>query len=135
MISAEDYDKLGSRSRRKMMNDWEYGIKRGFRVDAAEHRKWFVDIPGYLGMQVPDTADSASNVSTTYNSPGSPPPSLPTLNMGMGRWSDLRNGSSPGSPPPSLPSLNMDMGRWSDLRGSSPSIPSRVDPGCLVLKT
>jgi hypothetical protein len=58
MISAEDYEKLGTRSKRKMMNDWEYGIKRGFRIDAAEHRKWFVDIPGYLGMQVSETSDT-----------------------------------------------------------------------------
>ena len=60
MISAEDYEELGIRSKRKMMNDWEFGIKRGFRVDAAEHRKWFVDIPGYLGMQVPETIDPGS---------------------------------------------------------------------------
>ena len=60
MISAEDYEELGIRSKKKMMNDWEFGIKRGFRVDAAEHRKWFVDIPGYLGMQVPETIDPGS---------------------------------------------------------------------------
>jgi hypothetical protein len=54
MISAEDYEELGIRSKKKMMNDWEFG------VDAAEHRKWFVDIPGYLGMQVPETIDPGS---------------------------------------------------------------------------
>jgi hypothetical protein len=51
MISADDFALLSSRSKRKMMSDWEYGIKRGFRIDAAEHRKWFVDIPGYRGTQ------------------------------------------------------------------------------------
>jgi hypothetical protein len=50
MISAEDYEKLSDRSKIKMMHEWEYGAKRGFRVDAAEHGKWYVDIPGYLGV-------------------------------------------------------------------------------------
>ena len=55
MISAEDYEDLGNRSKRKMMNDWEYGIKPVFKVDAPENQRWYVDIPGYLGIHVPDS--------------------------------------------------------------------------------
>jgi hypothetical protein len=60
MISAEDYERLGTRSKRRMMNDWEYGIKRRFRIDEAEDRQWLVNIPDYLGIQVPEAPDSPS---------------------------------------------------------------------------
>src|SRR6266536_4859108 len=59
MISAEDYEDLGTRSKRKMMNDWEYGIKRVFKVDAPENQRWYVDIPGYLGIHVTDSFASS----------------------------------------------------------------------------
>ena len=68
MISAEDYEDLGTRSKRKMMNDWEYGIKRVFKVDAPENQRWYVDIPGYLGIHVPDSVAS-SEVSRGLRSP------------------------------------------------------------------
>jgi hypothetical protein len=71
MISAEDFALLSSRSKRKMMSDWEYGIKRGFRIDAAEHRKWFVDIPGYRGTQVlePEASEEGLNLPGGFSSP------------------------------------------------------------------
>jgi len=55
MISADDYEDLGSRAKRKMMNDWEHGMKRSFKIDEPEDVKWHVDIPGYLGVHVPDS--------------------------------------------------------------------------------
>lgn len=54
MISKDDYSDLGSRAKRKMMNDWELGIKRSFKIDEPEDEKWHVDIPGYLGVHVPE---------------------------------------------------------------------------------
>lgn len=60
MISVDDYENLASRAKRKMMNDWEHGIKRSFRIDAAEDEKWHVDIPGYLGIHVTDS-EAGSN--------------------------------------------------------------------------
>jgi len=36
------------------MNDWELGIKRSFKIDEPEDEKWHVDIPGYLGIHVPE---------------------------------------------------------------------------------
>jgi hypothetical protein len=55
MISADDYEDLGSRAKRKMMNDWELGMKRSFKIDEPEDEKWHVDIPGYLGVHVPES--------------------------------------------------------------------------------
>ena len=50
MISTEEYDALSVRSKRKMMNDWEHGIKRTFKMDVANDERWHVDIPGFLGI-------------------------------------------------------------------------------------
>jgi hypothetical protein len=33
-----------------MMNDWEFGLKRTFRMNVAEDQTWHVDIPGFQGM-------------------------------------------------------------------------------------
>jgi hypothetical protein len=54
MITHDDYQDLASRAKRKMMNDWELGIKRSFKIDEPEDEKWHVDIPGYLGIHVPE---------------------------------------------------------------------------------
>lgn len=55
MISADDYEDLGSRAKRKMMNDWELGMKRSFKINEPEDEKWHVDIPGYLGVHVAES--------------------------------------------------------------------------------
>ncbi len=102
------------------MQNWEYGIKRGFKVDAAEHKKWYVDIPGYLGMQIPEGGSSHSvggyDSSDSLRSPYSPLayPDSPLLHNGREPLSQLRISS----PDP--------IGN----RGSS-----RSNPGTLVLKT
>jgi hypothetical protein len=59
LISAEEFKDLSSRAKRKMMNEWEVGLKRTFKIDADENEKWHVDIPGYLGMPLEsETGDS-----------------------------------------------------------------------------
>lgn len=50
MISGEEYEKLGHRARRKLMEDWEHGLKRVFRSNWADDQIYHVDIPGYLGV-------------------------------------------------------------------------------------
>jgi hypothetical protein len=53
MISEEEYNKLRTRrprSLRKMMNDWEFGLKRTFKMNVAEDQTWHVDIPGFPGI-------------------------------------------------------------------------------------
>jgi hypothetical protein len=47
-MPAEEYREIGKGAKRKMMNEWNYGIKRNFRANEAESN-WHVDIPGYLG--------------------------------------------------------------------------------------
>lgn len=47
MITAEVYAELTKEPHRKMMNEWEHGIKRAFRIDAPEDDKWHIYIPGY----------------------------------------------------------------------------------------
>ncbi|KAH8656043.1 hypothetical protein BGZ60DRAFT_567892 [Tricladium varicosporioides] len=47
MITAEVYAELTKEPQRRMMNEWEHGIKRAFKIDAPEDQKWHVYIPGY----------------------------------------------------------------------------------------
>lgn len=61
MISADDYEDLGSRAKRKMMNDWETGMKKTFKIDEPEDEKWHVYIPGYLGIHVPESDAGSSD--------------------------------------------------------------------------
>jgi hypothetical protein len=49
-IGPSVYDGLSVRNRRKMMGDWEHGIKRGFKHGQRPDKNWVVDIPGYAGM-------------------------------------------------------------------------------------
>lgn len=65
MITAEDFDELGTRAKRKMMNDWEHGIKRTFKMDVPENEDWHVDIPGYLG-RLSSAEDKQSDISGAY---------------------------------------------------------------------
>jgi hypothetical protein len=39
-----------------MMNDWEFGLKRTFKMDVAEDQTWHVLIPGFRGM-LPEEPD------------------------------------------------------------------------------
>jgi len=61
LISADDYEDLGSRAKRKFMHEWEIGIKRTFKMDEPEDEKWHVDIPGYAGIHVPEAEGGGSN--------------------------------------------------------------------------
>lgn len=90
MLSAEDFNALSTRSKRKVMNEWEYGIKRSYRIDAAEHRKWYIDIPGYYGQpSFEDTRRSVSPLMPLSPRPlsmlrlSSPAPSLSDLHTPM----------------------------------------------------
>ena len=67
MITTEDFDGLGTRAKRKMMNDWEHGIKRTFKMDVPENEVWHVDIPGYLG-RLSFAEDNRSDISGVYGS-------------------------------------------------------------------
>lgn len=53
MISNEEFDKLSHRSKRKMMNDWERGVKRYFDT-SNKNNTWHVDIPGFQGIYNPN---------------------------------------------------------------------------------
>lgn len=53
MISEDEYNKLCThrpRALRKMMNDWEFGLKRTFKMNVADDQTWHVDIPGFPGI-------------------------------------------------------------------------------------
>jgi hypothetical protein len=39
-----------------MMNDWEFGLKRTFKMNVAEDQTWHVHIPGFRGM-LPEELD------------------------------------------------------------------------------
>ena len=34
------------------MNDWEFGVKRQFRVDSPKSGRWNVDIQGFPGVEI-----------------------------------------------------------------------------------
>ena len=51
------------------MNDWEYGLKRTFKMNVAEDQTWHVDIPGFPGMLVehPVQSSALSGLSSTLS--------------------------------------------------------------------
>lgn len=61
MIGEESYNGLSARSKKKMMGDWEHGIKRNFRHNEREGKDWFVDIPGYIPNGASDSDSSGSS--------------------------------------------------------------------------
>jgi len=68
MMSEKDYLSIRTRARRRMMNDWEFGIKRGFRIDSKQNKTWNVDIQGFPGMEVRRPAGSyLSGMSSTMS--------------------------------------------------------------------
>ncbi len=102
------------------MHNWEYGPKRGYRVDSAENKKWYVDIPGYAGMQILDGPSSHSL-------------------GGYGSTDSFRSPYSP-LPYPDSPSPYNGLRPLSQLRISSPDPLGnrgygRSDPGTLELRT
>lgn len=56
------------------MNDWENGLKRSFRMNAAGDNTWHVNIPGFAGMLAEDpigTRESLlSSTSSLFSDPG-----------------------------------------------------------------
>jgi hypothetical protein len=62
-IGADVYNGLTTRNKRKMMGDWEHGIKRNFKHGQRPDKDWVVDIPGYAG--IPQSPPPYSPVSTT----------------------------------------------------------------------
>jgi hypothetical protein len=52
MISNEEFEKLSYRSKRKMMNDWECGVKRTF-CTCDKNNTWHIDIPGFQRIHNP----------------------------------------------------------------------------------
>ena len=67
MITQEGYDKIRTRARREMMNDWEFGIKRQVRVDTPPDEVLYVRVPGFAGAEPwnnrPDSMLSEGGVS------------------------------------------------------------------------
>ncbi|KAH6674763.1 hypothetical protein B0J14DRAFT_652947 [Halenospora varia] len=74
LISSKEFDKIGVLSRRRMLNDWENGLKRSFRMNAAGDNTWHVNIPGFAGMLAEDpigTRESLlSSTSSLFSDPG-----------------------------------------------------------------
>lgn len=49
MMGNRVYDALSAQSKKKLMEDWEHGVKRNFKHSDAEGKKWVLSIPGYRG--------------------------------------------------------------------------------------
>jgi len=68
MISVDSYNNLTLRSKKKMLGDWEHGIKRNFKHNERAEKDWFVDIPGYVpgapSMSPHSRASSSSGMLT-----------------------------------------------------------------------
>ena len=50
MIGDEAFKSLSTRNRKKMMSDWEFGIKRTFKHGHSYVKNWIIDVPGYAGL-------------------------------------------------------------------------------------
>lgn len=61
MIGARAYGRLTQRSKDKIMEQWEHGMKRNFVDNGVIGNEWIVDIPGYLGPSGPPTPRSAES--------------------------------------------------------------------------
>jgi hypothetical protein len=107
-IGAETYDGLSIRNRKKMMADWEHGIKRTFKHGQRPDKDWVVDIPGYAGI------------------PSSPPPYSPTSTSSSRSSTDFITPQSTGSTIGSLRGLSL-----SQRKGRS----GGGEPGIINLKT
>jgi len=112
-IGADAYDALSARNKKKMMADWEHGIKRTFKHGQSPDKNWIVDIPGYPGRPM---------------SPAPPPysPSSPSSSPGSRRSSAMMTPQSTGSTIASMRQLSIS-GRRNRTEGS--------EPGVISLKT
>jgi hypothetical protein len=63
MIKAEAYDRIKTRPRREMMNDWEFGVKRQFKVDSPHDARWHVRAPGLDGVDTHRPLSTMSDLS------------------------------------------------------------------------
>ena len=102
-IGADTYDALSVRNKKKMMGDWEHGIKRTFKHGQRADKDWVVDIPGYAGI------------------PSSPPPYTPVSTPGSRASAAFLTPQSTGSTIASMRQLSIS-GRRSGGGGGEPGV-------------
>lgn len=107
-IGGDVYDALSIRNKKKMMGDWEHGIKRTFKHGQRSDKDWVVDIPGYAGI------------------PSSPPPYSPVSSNSSRSSSIFLTPQSTGSTINGMRALSV-----SGRRGAS----GGSEPGVINLKT
>jgi hypothetical protein len=107
-IGADTYNALSLRNKKKIMGDWEHGIKRMFKHGQRPDKDWVVDIPGYDGV------------------PSSPPPYFPLSSTGSSSSLALLTPQSTGATINSIRALSI-----SGSRGGR----DRAEPGIITLKT
>jgi hypothetical protein len=107
-IGGDVYDALSVRNKKKMMGDWEHGIKRTFKHGQRLDKDWVVDIPGYAGI------------------PSSPPPYSPASSTSSRMSAAFLTPQSTGSTINSMRALSV-----SGRRGMS----GANEPGVINLKT
>lgn len=72
-IGTEAFSSLSARNKKKMMADWEHGLKRTFKHGYRPDRDWVVDIPGYAGRSPsPPPYSPALTSASASSSPLSP---------------------------------------------------------------
>lgn len=92
-IGADVYDTLSVRNKKKMMADWEHGIKRTFKHGQRADKDWVVDIPGYAGIPsspppyspASSTSSRSSVIMLTPQSTGSTISNMRGLSIGSRR--------------------------------------------------
>lgn len=84
-IGEEAYEALSVRNKKKMMGDWEHGIKRTFKHGHRAEKDWVVDIPGYSGIpsSPPPYSPASSTSSRSSAAILTPQTTGSTLNGGM----------------------------------------------------
>jgi hypothetical protein len=102
-IGADAYDSLSVRNKRKMMGDWEHGIKRTFKHGQRADKDWVVDIPGYAGAS------------------SSPPPYSPASSTSSRSSAGILTPQSTGSTISSMRGLSIG-GRRSGIGWSEPGV-------------
>jgi len=97
-MGEDAYIALSERGKKKMMSDWEHGIKRNFKHNERANKDFYIDIPGFPGLPPSYSASTASTSSRssagilTPQLTGSTISSLRSMSISAGG----RGGSEPG---------------------------------------
>ncbi|RDW62305.1 hypothetical protein BP6252_11738 [Coleophoma cylindrospora] len=101
VIGVETYNDLSIRSKKKMMGDWEHGIKRNFKHKERAYKDWIVDIPGYIPVLPPPPYSPTSSTGSSSTGPLTPQSTGSTADgiWRSGSIASIRNSARPGTEP------------------------------------